>query len=136
MLGNRCLDHTEKPPSRPTDYVIRHILHISRPTSNVGSEWRKSTRIIDRISQRSNRHAPGVTAAAVLAAASAAVARISPPPLRPPPLRRPPSPGPSPTPSAVPSCAQLWRAGTPQYVWGQWYYDLGPLEPGVGGWGG
>ena len=55
MLGNRCLDHTEKPPSRPTDYVIRHILHVSRPTSNVRSEWRKSTRIIDRISQRSNR---------------------------------------------------------------------------------
>ena len=55
MLGNRCLDHTEKPPSRPTDYVIRHILHVSRPNSNVGSEWRKSTRIIDRISQRSNR---------------------------------------------------------------------------------
>jgi hypothetical protein len=21
MLGNRCLDHTEKPPSRPTEYV-------------------------------------------------------------------------------------------------------------------
>ena len=55
MLGNRCLDHTEKPPSRPTYYVIRHILHVSRPNSNVGSEWRKSTRIIDRISQRSNR---------------------------------------------------------------------------------
>ena len=50
MLGNRCLDHTEKPPSRPTDYVIRHILHVSRPNSNVGSEWRKSTRIIDRSS--------------------------------------------------------------------------------------
>ena len=42
MLGNRCLDLTEKPPSRPTDYVIRHILHISRPNSNVGSEWRIS----------------------------------------------------------------------------------------------
>ena len=55
MLGNRCLDHTEKPPSRPTDYVVRHILRVSRPNSNVGSEWRKSTRIIDRISQRSNR---------------------------------------------------------------------------------
>ena len=55
MVGNRCLDHTEKPPSRPTDYVIRHILHVSRPNSNVRSEWRKSTRIIDRISQRSNR---------------------------------------------------------------------------------
>eukprot|EP01043_Picozoa_sp_COSAG02_P044909 COSAG02_NODE_4055_length_5840_cov_3.261656_6_plen_119_part_00 len=55
MLGNRCLDHTEKPPSRPTDYVIRHILRVSRPNSNVRSEWRKSTRIIDRISQRSNR---------------------------------------------------------------------------------
>ena len=55
MVDNTCLDHTEKPPSRPTDYVIRHILHISRPNSNVGSEWRKSTRIIDRISQRSNR---------------------------------------------------------------------------------
>jgi hypothetical protein len=54
--NNTCLDHTEKPPSRPTDYVIRHILHVSRPNnSNVGSEWRKSTRIIDRISQRSNR---------------------------------------------------------------------------------
>ena len=56
MVDNTCLDHTEKPPSRPTDYVIRHILHVSRPTSNVRSEWRKSTRIIDRISQRSNRH--------------------------------------------------------------------------------
>ena len=55
MVDNTCLDHTEKPPSRPTDYVIRHILHVSRPNSNVGSEWRKSTRIIDRISQRSNR---------------------------------------------------------------------------------
>eukprot|EP01047_Picozoa_sp_COSAG01_P055236 COSAG01_NODE_6126_length_3837_cov_720.067416_1_plen_64_part_10 len=55
MLGNRCLDHTEKPPSRPTDYAIRHILRVSRPNSNVRSEWRKSTRIIDRISQRSNR---------------------------------------------------------------------------------
>jgi hypothetical protein len=53
MVGNTCLDHTEKPPSRPTDYVIRHILHVSRPNSNVGSEWRKSTRTIDRISQRS-----------------------------------------------------------------------------------
>ena len=55
MFGNKCLDHTEKPPSRPTDYVIRHILHVSRPTSNVRSEWPKSTSIIDRISQRSNR---------------------------------------------------------------------------------
>jgi hypothetical protein len=54
MLGNRCLDHTEKPPFRPTDYVIRHILHVSRPNRNVGSEWRKSTRIIDRISQQGN----------------------------------------------------------------------------------
>eukprot|EP01047_Picozoa_sp_COSAG01_P145514 COSAG01_NODE_77816_length_157_cov_37.189655_1_plen_51_part_11 len=51
MVDNTCLDHTEKPPSRPTDYVIRHILHVSRPNRNVGSEWRKSTGIIDRISQ-------------------------------------------------------------------------------------
>eukprot|EP01047_Picozoa_sp_COSAG01_P142718 COSAG01_NODE_74084_length_228_cov_255.108527_1_plen_51_part_10 len=51
MVDNTCLDHTEKPPSRPTGYVIRHILHVSRPNRNVGSEWRKSTGIIDRISQ-------------------------------------------------------------------------------------
>jgi hypothetical protein len=45
MLGNTRLDHPEEPPPRPTDYVIRHILHVSRPNSNVGSEWPKSTRI-------------------------------------------------------------------------------------------
>jgi hypothetical protein len=40
-------------------YVIRHILHVSRPNSKVRSEWRKSTRIIyldlsviDRINQQ------------------------------------------------------------------------------------
>jgi hypothetical protein len=63
MLGNTRLDHPEEPPPRPTDYVIRHILHVSRPNSNVGSEWPKSTRIIDWISQRGNRQDQSAEAA-------------------------------------------------------------------------
>jgi hypothetical protein len=28
MLDNRCLDHPEKPPSRPSNYVISDIYYV------------------------------------------------------------------------------------------------------------